>query len=472
MSIRLLTTAKAIVSASLLLASATSLAAPSFQLPAYEKLQLDNGLTVYLLPQHEVPLLTVQVTVKAGAVLDTKPGLADLTSQSLMLGADTLTKAQVAETVDFLGASLNTSSDQEYSRVTASFMAKDSDKMLDLVKATLLTPKFANDEFDKLKQRQLAAMDNAKQSPREMIDAYFMKQLYGKHPYGHQAVLDSDAMKKIKLTDVRNFYQQYYQPDNSAIAVVGDFEPAVMKTKLSQLFSNWRGKTSGKMPDLTKELPTLSQTNVLVVDKPDAIETTFMIGGMGVPQSNPDYVGISVINTILGGRFTSWLNDELRVNSGLTYGARSSFNRFGVSGTFAISTFTKKSSTEQAIDLALKTYQKLFEQGLDQATLDSAKAYVKGQFPPRYETNGALASLLSGMFVYGYDERYINDFQQKVDSLTLEESKRLITQYFPKQHLQFVLVGNASEIAPIAAKYGTVRIADIKAGKFATTAPK
>lgn len=448
--------------------STVGYAAPSFQFPAYEKVQLENGLTLYLLPQHEVPLMTVNVTVKAGAVLDNKAGLANLTAESLLLGADKQSKAEIAQTVDFLGASLNVLGDLEASSIRATFMAKDRDTMLKLVQATLLKPAFAQADFAKLKQRQLASLENARQSPRDVIDNYFRHFHYGTHPYGHAVEGDLQALKNIQLTDVKAFYQSYYQPSQTAIAVVGDFEPAQMKKQLKSLFGGWKNSQTVKAQDLTVGLPgNASQPAVLLVDKSDAIETTFMIGGPGVAQDNPDFVGISVVNTVLGGRFTSWLNDELRVNSGLTYGARSGFTRFGESGIFAISTFTAKENTQAAIDLALKTYQKLAQQGLDQATLDSAKAYVKGQFPPRFETNGALADLLGDMFVYGFNEDYINNFQKNVDSLTLAETQRLIATYFPQQNLKFVLIGQAKTIAPVAAKYGKVTQVDIQANGFA-----
>lgn len=441
-------------------------AAPAFQFPAYEKVQLENGLTIYLLEQHEVPLLTVNVTVKAGATLDTKAGLANLTAQSLMLGAGNQSKAQVAQTVDFLGASLNVAGDLEASVLQTTFMAKDKETMLNLVQATLLKPAFASADFTKLKQRHLASLENARQSPRDVIEPYFRRLNYGTHPYGNAVEGDINSVKQISLEDVKAFYQANYQPAQTAIAVVGDFDSKQMKKQLNGLFANWKNNTKTSMTKLPATPAASKQAEVLLVNKSDAIETTFMIGGPGVAQDNPDYVGISVINTVLGGRFTSWLNDELRVNSGLTYGARSAFSRFGESGLFAISTFTAKENTQAALDLAVKTYQRLWQQGLDQATLDSAKAYVKGQFPPRFETNAALAGLLGDMYVYGFNENYINSFQQKVDNLTLAESKRLIDLYFPQQNLKFVMIGEAKTIAPIAAKFGTVTQVDIQANGF------
>ena len=208
------------------------------------------------------------------------------------------------------------------------------------------------------------------------------------------------------------------------------------------------------------------KSRVLLVNKEDATETTFLIGGKGIDYNSPDYVPILVINTILGGRFTSWLNDALRVNSGLTYGAESEFNRYKFAGTFLISTFTKNSSTVPAIDMAVSVLDSLHKSGVDETTLASAKAYVKGDFPPNYESSGSLASLLSDMFVYGFDENFINSFQTKVDNLTLSESKRIIEAYFPKNNLQFVLIGKSSEIKDQVAKYGEITEKQIKDDGF------
>ncbi|HEX7357523.1 MAG TPA: insulinase family protein, partial [Ignavibacteriaceae bacterium] len=185
-------------------------------------------------------------------------------------------------------------------------------------------------------------------------------------------------------------------------------------------------------------------------------ETTFMIGGFGVPMSSPDQIQIDVINTILGGRFTSWLNDELRVNAGYTYGARSRFASYKSAGTFYISTFTATKNTEAAIDLAIKTYNRLFEKGIDQATLTSAKNYVKGQFPPGYETAGSLAGFLTQKYIYGLEDSYINDFEKTVNGMTVESANEIIKKYFPKDNLQFVLIGKAEDIREIANKYGKV----------------
>ena len=450
------------------IAEVTKAETGSFKMPSYEKYQLANGLTVYLMPHKEVPLITIDAAVKVGSVDDVLGGEAKLTAKSLMLGAGKWSKAEIEQSVDFMGASLNTSAGKEGSFVSSDFMAKDIDKMLPIIKAVMLEPKFDSKEFSKLKQREIAGLGQAKESPRNVIGRYFDRMIFGDTPYGNPTSGNSDSLKALNVGKLKAFYQAYYQPKNTAITVVGDFDIQQMKAKLNSTFGSWKSTAKVEKPTLTAQAKP-SASKVLLVNKGDAIETTFLIGGKGIRFDNKDRVGLTVVNTILGGRFTSWLNDELRVNAGLTYGARSAFVPYSKDGIFRISTFTKTATTKEAIDLALKTYSRLWEQGIDQATLDSAKAYVKGQFPPRFETNGQLAGLLGEMYLYGFDDSYINDFEAKVDGLTLDETKRLVDQYFPKQNLQYVLIGNAEKVAPIAKQYGEVTQVDIKAVGFNLT---
>ncbi|GIU51087.1 pitrilysin family protein [Shewanella sp. KT0246] len=428
----------------------------SFSMPQYQSMTLDNGLKVNFMVQSEVPIINVNAVVRAGAVNDTTSGVSYMTAKSLMLGAGGKTKAEIEQTIDFLGASLDTASGRESTLIGADFMSKDVDTVLAIMQDVLMSPDFDSVEFEKLRQREIVGLSQAKESPRAVIGRYYSKMVFGQHPYANPTTGNSTSLAEINIAQLRAFHKSYYQPSNMAINVVGDFDAAEMKAKLTKAFGHWQGSEKAVQPDLSQGLPSLSSSRVLLVDKPDAIETTFIFGGLGISRDNPDYVGLTVVNTILGGRFTSWLNDELRVNAGLTYGARSGFNAFSDSGTFQISTFTKTSTTKEAMDLALKTYARLWEEGIDQQTLDSAKAYVKGQYPPKFETGGQLAELMADMYIYKFDDSFINEFQAKVDGLTLEETKRLIRNYFPQENLQFVLIGNAAKVADIAKEYGEV----------------
>lgn len=438
-----------------------------FSLPPYEKVTLSNGLTVYLMERHEVSLIYITAVFPAGAVNDgEKNGLASFTSDALLYGTKSFTKNQIEETFDFLGANINTNAGTETSTLSTSFIKDDADRILPILKEIIVDPVFPKEEIDKRQQRWLVELEQAKESPRSVIRSYFNKFIFANSVYGNPVNGTSTGITAITQIDIQNFYKSNYQPSLSAITIVGDFSTSEMKEKISSLFGNWKSvEFDGVKRFETPELK-FEKSHVLLVNKSDSYETTFLIGGAGVTRNNSDFVGLQVINTILGGRFTSWLNDELRVNSGLTYGARSSFVPYKFTGTFLISTFTKTSTTIQAIDLALETYNRLWAKGIDDKTLSSAKNYIKGQFPPDYETSGDLANLLSEMFYFGLDDSFINDFEKNVDALTIEKSKELINKYFPKDKLQFVLIGKADELRSEVKKYGEVLEKEITAEGF------
>ncbi len=437
--------------------------AQGYQLPQYEKFTLQNGLTVYLVEQKEVPVISVSLIMPAGAIYDgAKSGLASLTATALKHGTKNFTKAKLEEELDFVGAYINTYASKESAGLSAKFASKDKTKMLALVKEVLLQPSFDAIEFEKEKKRLLANLEQQKESPRSIMPAYYDKFMYGSHVYGNIIQGKKSTVTALTLADVKAFYKQNYLPEGSAIALAGDFNSNEMKATITALLSGWKKGTAPQKNLAANPIPKTTSSRVLLINKDDARETTFYIGAPGISRNNPDYIAIDVVNTLFGGRFTSMLNDELRVNTGLTYGANSRFGTLKNAGTFTISTFTANKTTEPAIDKALEVLSKLHSNGIDEKGLTSAKNYVKGQFPPRYETAGQLSGLLTQMFWYNFDESFINNFEKNVDGLTLEKAKEIIAKYFPKDKLQFVMVGKSSEIKKLVEKYGTVTEVQIK----------
>jgi zinc protease len=435
----------------------------SFKIPQYEKFTLGNGLTIYLMEQHEVPIVYVSSIFPAGAVRDEDDkGLAFLTSESLLFGTVNYTKDDIEQTFDFLGADISSMADLEGSKVNLSFKNTDADKLLPIFKEIITSPVFPRDEFDKRKERLIQELDQEKESPRRVMDRYFRHFIYGDNPYGNPFEGTKSSLDKIDVNSVKDFYARCYIPSQSAIAVVGDFSAPLMKQKISDLFSGWKPGFNKSEKSSITGFPEMNSSRVLLVNKNDSNESTFYIGGYGVSRNEPDNVGINVVNTILGGRFTSWLNDELRVNAGLTYGAGSSFSRYRDSGLFVIYSFTKTTTTTDAIDLALQVLHRLHTKGIDEQTLNSAKNYIKGQFPPDYETSGSLANLLTTMFFYNLDDSYINDFEKNVDAITTDDASRIIAKYFPENNLQFVIIGKASELKDRVSRYGTITEKEIK----------
>lgn len=433
--------------------SAIATTAEELKLPSYKKVKLKNGLTVLLMEQREIPIVSFSFIVKAGSTADPvgKEGVAGLTATLLRKGTKTRTSEQLSAELDFIGGQFGAGADYDFTSGRAEFLKKDLAKGLDLFVDAMLNPTFPADEVTKLLKQSIDGAKSAKDQAAGVIGDYFAAYLYGSHPYGRPTDGDEKSLANITRDDITKFYETYYTPSNSILAVAGDFATLEMEKLLTEKFGVWSDK---KAPAMSVPAPAaFAGKKLLLVDKPDSTQTYFHIGNLGIARTNPDRVYINVINTLFGGRFTSMLNDALRVSSGLTYGARSGFDQRKAAGPFAISTYTRNETTEKAIDLALEILKRLHEKGVSESDLKSAKNYIKGQFPPRIETTDQQAALLAELEFYGLDERDINEYYSKIDAMTLADAQRIIKQYFPLDNLVFVLVGKASEIETVAKKY-------------------
>ena len=425
----------------------------ALKLPPHKKVKLKNGLTVILMEQKEVPIISFNFIVKSGSVADPagKEGLATMTAGLLRKGTKARTADQISNELDFVGGTLGAGANYDYTVGTAEFVKKDIAKGLDLLSDVLLNPTFPQDEVAKLQRQRIDAVKAAKDEASGVIGSYYASFLFGTHPYARPSGGDEKSLAAITRGDVERFYQTYYTPSNTTLAVVGDFNAPEMEAMLNAKFGAWPAKAAPAV-SLSDAAPATGK-RLLLVDKPDSTQTFYQIGNIGVPRTNADRVMIEVVNTLFGGRFTSMLNTELRIKTGLTYGARSSFDMRKTRGPFTISTYTRNEKTVEAIDLTLEILKRLHEKGITEEELKSAKEYIKGQFPPRIETSDQLAALLTQLDFYGLDENEINSYYAKIDAMTLADARRIIKEYYPLDNLVFVLIGKASEIEPVIKKY-------------------
>ncbi len=438
----------ALLSAPLVPAQTTGL-----KLPPFKKAKLKNGLTVLLLEQHDLPLVSFSFIVKAGSTADPagKEGVASLTASLLRKGTKTRSADQIAADLDFIGAQLGGNAGLDFTSGRAEFVKKDLAKGLDIFSDCLLNSAFPPSEVEKLLKQSIDGLKSAKDQAQGVIGQYFNAYLYGAHPYARPTSGAEKSLAALSRDDVVKFFESYYTPSNTIMAVAGDFNTVEMEKLLGDKFGAWPNKPAPAV-SLPDPQPFIGK-KLLLVDKPDATQTYFQIGNLGIARTNADRVYLNVINTLFGGRFTSMLNDALRVSSGLTYGASSRFEQRKARGPFVISTYTRNATTEKAIDLTLEILNRLHTQGVSEKDLQSAKNYLKGQFPPTIETSDQLANLLATLEFYGLDASDINDYYKQIDALTLAEAQRVIKQYYPLDNLVFVLIGKASEIESVAKKY-------------------
>jgi zinc protease len=425
------------------------------KLAPYKKLVLKNGMTVLLMEQHKVPLVSVNYIVRSGAVTDPvgKEGLASLAAGLLRKGTKTRTADQISESLDFIGATYAASASLDYSSGRAEFLKKDAVNGLDIVADLLMNPAFPEPEVKKMLAQRIDAIKSGKDQAQRVISEYYYSFLFGNNPYGRPTNGDEKSLANITRDDVVKFHSAAYIPANTILAVVGDFNTAEMEKMIADHFGVW-SSTAKPAPFTVPAPKPVTGKHLLLVDKPDSTQTYYMVGNVGVSRSNPDRVGIEVVNVLFGGRFTSLINSALRIKNGLTYGARSDFDMRKAAGPFFISTYTRNATTEKALDMTLEVLHQFREKGITEADLNSAKAYIKGTLPPEMlETSDQLAAVLTQLQFYGEPDSEINDYYAKVDALTLTDAKRIISTYYPEDNLTFVLIGKASEIGPVVKKY-------------------
>ena len=422
------------------------------EMPSFQTVKLDNGLTLFLMERHQLPLVSFHWVLKSGGYICDPPGrdgLALLTAQLLRKGTGARTADQISQALDFVGASFNARSTLEYSVGSAEFVKKDLDLAVELLSDLLLHPTFPAEEVSKLVEQEVDGIKEAKEVPNRVIDRYFQHFLFGAYPYGRSGGTEM-TLTNITRQDIVDFYQSHYVPNAMLLAVVGDFTASELLAKLRASFGSWVAKPLA-MPEL-KSPPLVQGRHALVVDKPDATQTFFRVGNVGLARTNADWVAVRVVNTLFGGRFTSMINTALRIDSGLTYGASSSFAARQLPGSFGISSFTPNPKTSQALDLTLEVLKKLHDKGITAEQLQSAKNYIKGQFGPTLETNDQLADMLCELAFYGLGPEYINTLFERIDAVSLADAQRIIKTYYPEDNLDFVFIGQAAVIEPVAKK--------------------
>jgi predicted Zn-dependent peptidase len=429
--------------------------AQTLKLPPHEKVTLKNGMTVLLMEKRGVPMVSFAAIVKSGSTADPEgqEGLASVTAGLLRKGTAKRSAQKFAEDLDFIGASFGADAGADFTSISAECLTKDLDQGLELLSDAVLHPAFPQPEVDKLLSQSIDGIKAAKDDAQSVVLSYYYGYLFGKHPYARPEGGDDLSLTRIKRDAVVKFYQANYTPANTILAVAGEFNAAQLKVKLAEVFGVWTAQ--GAAPAALPAAQPAKGKRLLLIDKPDSTQTFFAIGNVGTSVTEPDRVAIRVVNTIFGGRFTSQLNEALRVESGLSYGAQSFFDSRKQPGAFAIFSYTKNDSTVQAVDLALKVLDKLHKDGVTADELASAKAYIKGQFPPNIETSAQLARRIASNEFYGLNDDEINQLEARIDAVTLPLTRQVIERHFPADSLVFLLIGKASEIRPALAKYAT-----------------
>jgi zinc protease len=449
--------------------SAESAAPLGVKVPANQRFVLPNGLTIVLVPRKDVPLIAFSGFVRGGALADPadKPGVASLVAGLLDRGAGKRNAFEFADAVEGVGGSFSASAGAESITVGGQFLARDRALMIELLADALMRPRLDAQEFSNYRDREIEFIKSAKDSdPSQIIGIYGRAALFGSHPFGRPQGGSERSLAAITQADVASYHAANFGADRATLVFAGDLDPKWMRQALTTAFAGW-AKSKAAPIDL-KPAPRVTGRRVLLVDSPGSVQTYFWVGNVGVDRRYSGRPALDLMNTLYGGRFTSILNTELRIKSGLSYGASSRFTRGTVPGEFAIRSFTQTDNTAKALDLTLETLEQLKRGDLAPEMLESARAYVLGQFPTQLETAAHWAVTLADLEFYGLTKDYIEGYAPALAKVDLAETAAVTADAFPRPaDLVIVLIGDAAKIREAAAKYGPVTEMKISDPDFA-----
>jgi predicted Zn-dependent peptidase len=421
---------------------------PAVSLPPIVTRELPNGLKVMIVEHHELPIADFVLVTESGGTFDPtgKTGLANLTAAMLSEGTTTRSSLDISDQAAFLGVNIGASSDWESSLVRLHAPTAQLDSALALFADIVLRPTFPQNEFERVRKDRLTSLIQLKDRPTAIANQAYAAILYGSsHPYGRQLIGTETSVQSLSREDLQSFYRANFIPNNSTLIIVGDVTPAQIEPRINALFGSWqKGVVSQtKFP----EPPKAGGTTVYLIDKPGAAQSSFRIGSIGVPRSTQDYFALSVLNTILGGSFTSRLNQNLRETHGYTYGARSVFDMRRSAGPFTASAEIVAAKTDSALVEFMKELNSIRE-AVPSDELSKAKRYMQLGLPGEFETTQQIAQALVPVVLYDLPLSYYNSYVQMVEGVTQADVQRVARQYINPSSLAIVIVGDRKSIEP------------------------
>lgn len=416
------------------------------ELPVPEKFRLSNGLTVYLLEQHGLPIVSANLILLCGSDRNPPqmPGLASFTADMLDEGTKYRSALKIAGDADQLGASLSTGSTMDLSVVAFRSLKKDTDAVFELASDVLLNPEFPAGEVERLRHDRLTEVIQQRDNPNTLAAKCFAAVLYGRdHPYGYIELGTEASNHALTRQDMVRFWKEGYVPSAAALVIAGDLTHDEARGLSEKHLGIWSGRA-----DVTAPPPVGSNPGrrIIIIDKPASPQTILRIGQIGVARANPDYVPLTVMNAALGGLFSSRINLNLREQHGYTYGASSTFVYRRGPGPFLVGTSVHTDVAAPAVQEILFELERIRTGNLTAEELLTAKDSIARSLPGLFETTPQSASSIGQLFVHNLARDYYCRLPGEIDSVTVADVRRVAEYYLHPAQTVVVAVGDRAKI--------------------------
>lgn len=419
---------------------------------------LSNGLKVLVIERRSLPMVTLRLTVKSGAAADPAelPGLAEMVAALLSQGTARRSAREISEAIDQMGGTLESAAEWDDSYASLTVLSDYAVPGFEILADMVIHPAFPGEEVDRRRKQTLSALEVLRDDPSSVADRVFDLLVFAGTPYGHPLDGTPESLQRMAPGDLMAFHKAHYGPANCVLSVVGDVSEKDGLKLAQKFFAGWEEGQGSAIPAPSPARK--MDAGVVIIDKPDAVQTEIRVGTRGIPRASPDYEALTVGNQVLGGPATNRLFKTLRSQQGLTYGASSELvcNRF--SGSWAVKTSTRTSATAKALETILEQMKRLRERPISTAELSTAQSYLLGHMALEFETPESLAEHTVDLMVQGLPLDTWTHFGERIEQLRIENVFAATRSTLGAMGNIIVLVGDASAFQSNLKKLGPLHV--------------
>jgi zinc protease len=426
--------------------------------PEYSSTKLDNGLGVMVVPNHEVPFVSVTLGLLNGAWTESKPGTASMATQMLTKGTTKHTEADLAEELERYAISLSGSAGMDTSQVNANCLSEHLDRTMELLAEVVLEPTFDQAEFAKLRKQVLTSLAVQTATPKYLADKEFRKRLYGGHPYSRTVTGEPSDVEALEIEDLKLWWDKFTRPDKATLIFAGDIDQAKAVAIAEHVLGDWKKDTAEPTPE-PADIPAAADTQIYIVDRPGSAQSEIRVGQSGITRhQQPEYFISRIVSNYFGWSFNSRLNDTIRVKKGLTYSVFGGYTAQALSGDFKINTFTKTDSTAETVKVVLDEIRRLQNEAPTKMELDDSKSYFAGSFVRHRETPQQVAKDLWLIESQKLGADYLKNLLAKIAQATKEDCDNLVDETLNPDKMIIIVVGDAAKIKDQLQKIAPVTV--------------
>jgi zinc protease len=427
--------------------------------------KLSNGLEVVLVESHNIPKFDGQLFFRSGNALTAgiAPGLADITAAVARTGTLARTSHQIEEDLRRMGASLATGAGADTSVVSFSGLVEFSNELLQLVDELAQQAAFPSDEFERERRQMLEGVRIERTTPSFLASERFRRVLFGEHPYGTIAPTEAQVTG-YRLEQLKEFYLQHYRPGNALLVMVGDFAPREMLGQIEKAFGAWAGDKAEEAPN--PALPDLRGRRVSLVHLPEAVQSQVLVGNRAITRRHPDWLRLTLANSIYGGAFNSRLVMNIREAKGYTYSPRSGLHPLRQHGYFSVHAAVRNEVTAATLTEIFYEIDRMRSAAVGEDELADARNYLSGVFSLGLATQDGLAGQLATATLERLPEDYLETYRDRILGLSAADVLEAAQKYFDSANAQIVIVGDRAQLESQAALFGPVEVLDAQGNRL------